>query len=68
MSKLKLFIVGGGGLGMQVAQDLEKHKIGKDLFDVYVFDKKKEVSCYYNYSIKKQMVLCVVVVFEYNAE
>ena len=50
MSKLKLFIVGGGGLGMQVAQDLEKHKIGKDLFDVYVFDKKKEVSCYYNYS------------------
>ena len=37
----KLFVIGGGGLGMQVAQDLEKHKVGKNLFDVFVFDKKK---------------------------
>ena len=39
----KLFVIGGGGLGMQVAQDLEKHKVGKNLFDVFVFDKKKQL-------------------------
>ena len=42
MPKKKLFIVGGGGLGMEIATRLGKHKQGMDLFDLYVFDKKKE--------------------------
>jgi NADH dehydrogenase FAD-containing subunit len=43
MPKKKLFIVGGGGLGMEVAQKLEKDKKGRELFDIFVFDKKKEM-------------------------
>ena len=42
MPKKKLFVVGGGGMGMTLAQHLAKHKLGKQLFDITVIDKKKE--------------------------